>query len=146
MTAAIFIEWNESMFTGVKEIDRQHEVLVNVLNEIAAMGAESPGQRRLEEVTLDLLAYALYHFETEERLMQQSGYDRDQPGEAQAHVLQHRAFSDRVIALRAATAEGQERSQAALLQFLRDWLINHIGSTDRRLGDYISRSISRARR
>ena len=137
MTSTEIIEWNDSLLIGVDEIDRQHKILVNTLNEVATRISEYSGRRRIEQITRDLLAYAIYHFESEEQLIKQYGYDTAEPEDADLHIRQHRGFSDRVIAMRAEAEEGKSVSQAALLKFLKDWLINHIGTTDRRLGQFI---------
>jgi hemerythrin len=137
MTPNEIVEWNDSLLTGVDEIDRQHRILVNTLNEVAARVSEYSGDRRIDQVTRDLLAFAAYHFETEEQLMALHGYDAAEPEEARLHNLQHLGFSERVIALRAAAEDGKPASLAAFLGFLKGWLINHIGTTDQRLGDFI---------
>jgi hemerythrin len=131
------IEWNESLLTGVDEIDQQHRILVNTLNEVDAKLGDSPNFRLFEQITRDLLAYAIYHFETEEQLITRYGYDSAAGEEADAHVRQHRAFSEQVIELRAQAHSGKVVTQEALLRFLRDWLIDHICNTDRRLAAFI---------
>jgi hemerythrin-like metal-binding protein len=137
MTIAELIVWNDSLLTGVDEIDRQHRILVNTLNEVNSKLAEHPSEKLFEQITRDLLAYAIYHFETEEQLITRFGYDRADPAAAAAHVQQHRGFSQRVVALRDEVHSGQAVSPDALLTFLRDWLTEHICTTDQRLGRFI---------
>ncbi|MDO9046984.1 MAG: hemerythrin domain-containing protein [Methylobacter sp.] len=81
----------------------------------------------LEEITRDLLSYALYHFETEEGLMQKYDYIED----ADAHIRQHRSFSAKVVAVRNDIKTGILISREDLLSFLNSWLINHILNTDK---------------
>src|SRR5690242_14394389 len=78
-------EWSDSMLTGVDEIDQQHRVLVNTLNDFAAKLAGNSDDRLFEQVTRDLLAYAIYHFETEEELIKRYGYDAAENDDANAH-------------------------------------------------------------
>jgi hemerythrin-like metal-binding protein len=138
MTIYAPVEWNDSLQTGVADIDRQHRILVNTLNDLAAKLSDRPKRQRIEQVTRDLLAYAIYHFETEEELIKRYGYDTAEPEDAHIHVQQHRSFSERVVALRADAHDGKSQSQVALLSFLKDWLMNHICTTDQRLGKFIS--------
>jgi hemerythrin len=53
------------------------------------------------------------------------------------HLAQHRRFSEQVVALRAEARRGTQDSRDALLVFLKDWLTNHILTTDKRLGQFI---------
>jgi hypothetical protein len=71
--------WSDRYATGVEAIDEQHMILVHTLNEAATKLAEDASVEHLDRITQDLLAYALYHFETEESLMQQYGYEEGSP-------------------------------------------------------------------
>ena len=130
-------DWNDAMLTGVEEIDQQHRVLVNTLNDFAAKLAGHADDRLFDQVTRDLLAYAIYHFETEEELIKRYGYDLAERDEANAHIRQHRSFSAQVIALRGEAGEARSAAQYELLAFLKDWLMNHIGTSDQRLGKFL---------
>jgi hemerythrin-like metal-binding protein len=135
------MEWSDSLLTGIDEVDRQHRILVDTL--IAARAAlNSPGAGlSFEQITRDLLAYAIYHFDTEEQLMQRHGYGTLAPEAAQRHLAQHRGFSARVVAMRADERQGNGagagEGEAALLAFLEGWLVNHILTTDHSLAHFI---------
>jgi hemerythrin-like metal-binding protein len=84
-----------------------------------------------------LLSYALYHFETEEELMQEYGY-REAEGEGmQRHLDQHRGFSSKVVAIREGLKSGNLTSPRDLIGFLNDWLVNHIQHTDQALAAFV---------
>lgn len=131
------LAWDESFATGVAEIDEQHMILVHTLNEASIRLAAEGGADQLERITQDLLAYALYHFETEETLMREFGYEEDAAGDAARHLEQHRSFSSRVVAVRDSLKAGNPIAPAELLAFLNEWLVNHILNTDKRLGAFI---------
>jgi hemerythrin-like metal-binding protein len=138
MTAQERIEWCDDLLTGVAEIDEQHQILVNSINE--ANTRLSTGQVNaeiLEKITKDLLSYALYHFETEEELMQAYDYAQAHPEHLQAHQQQHREFSSTVVTVRDGIKSGQLISREELLGFLNHWLIHHIRNTDKHLGAFI---------
>ncbi len=130
------IQWNDAMLTGVTEIDRQHRFLVDTLNEAKIKLTSEADNPLFEQITRDLLAYAIYHFNTEEQLMKQYGYDAV-PEEAKLHLAAHRHFSEQVVSLRAEAREGKPDSREALLIFLKNWLTNHIMTTDKRLAQFI---------
>jgi len=129
--------WDESYATGVAEIDEQHMILVHTLNEASIKLAGDASIDQLEQITQDLLAYALYHFETEETLMQEYGYEEGAAQDQAIHLEQHRAFSAKVVAVRESLKSGHMIAPADLLAFLNQWLVNHILNTDKRLGAFI---------
>lgn len=129
--------WNDSLLSGVGEMDRQHRILVNTLIEVSTKLADRENDPLFDRITQDLLAYAIYHFDTEEKLMQQHAYAAAAPDEARAHLAAHRRFAERVVALRADARAGRSGANAALLAFLKEWLVNHILTADKRLGQFI---------
>lgn len=140
MTARTNVEpivWQEAFATGVDEIDEQHQILVHTLNEANARLADTSSIEMLDSITRDLLSYALYHFETEERLMEESAYPSERSEDADLHLQQHRAFSAKVVAIREEIKAGRRIPRDELLTFLNHWLINHILNTDKRLGAYL---------
>jgi hemerythrin-like metal-binding protein len=131
------IVWNESYLTGVQRIDEQHQVLVNTLNEANARLANGVSRELLERITHDLLSYALYHFETEESLMRDYAYGEQAKADKDKHQREHRAFSQKVVAIREGLKDGQLVSREELLSFLNNWLVNHILNTDKKLGAFL---------
>ncbi len=127
------IVWDERLVTGIDKIDEQHQILINLFNEANTKLTADNSAEFLEYITRDLLSYALYHFETEEQLMQQYGYVE----EANAHIQQHRSFSAKVVAVRNDIKAGMLISREELLSFLNGWLIDHILNTDKRLAAFL---------
>lgn len=132
--------WNDNLNTGVDRIDDQHKVLVNSLNEAQATLGVLPERGALEEITRDLLSYALYHFDTEEQLMRDLGYGVARPEEMIRHIDEHRAFSRTVLNIRERIGEDEPVSRDELIGFLTDWLVNHIQHIDKKLAEFILRA------
>ena len=126
-----------TMLTGVTEIDSQHQFLVDTLVDAKAELAEKTGGPAFDQITRDLLSYAIYHFETEEELMRRHGYQTAAPEAAALHLAEHRRFSERIVALRASAHLGEASANKALLQFLEEWLTKHILTIDKHLGRFI---------
>lgn len=137
MTAQQALVWSESFATGVPEIDDQHMILVHTLNEASVRLANDASLDSLDRITQDLLSYALYHFETEEELMQTYGYPENGGTDAAQHLEQHRAFSAKVVQVREGIKQGTPVAPEELLGFLNGWLVNHILNTDKKLGAFI---------
>ncbi|MDX1295617.1 MAG: bacteriohemerythrin [Sulfurimonadaceae bacterium] len=131
------IAWDKSFETGVEEIDEQHRILVNTIKEAEERLTEDASLETLETITKDLLSYALYHFETEEVLMQEHDYKGYSQNDYEQHMKQHRDFSAKVVAIRDQIKTGHPIEKEKLIGFLTDWLINHINNTDKKLGRFL---------
>jgi hemerythrin-like metal-binding protein len=136
MNTPTAIEWNAALETGVAEIDSQHRFLVDVFNRACTWLHQEGATQRFDEITRDLLGYAIFHFEAEEGLMLQSGYDAD---DTARHLQTHRDFSARLVEARAGLRGDDTAARIALLQFLGDWLAGHIRGTDRQLAAHVLR-------
>ncbi len=129
--------WNDSYCTGVDEIDEQHRILVNTLNEANVKLTDESSLELFEQLTRDLLSYALYHFETEEEIMNECGYMEERQADWEHHLHEHRSFSSTVVSIRDDLKLGKRVPRDTLLAFLNNWLINHILHTDKRLGEFV---------
>jgi hemerythrin len=134
------IIWNDSYLTGIDRIDEQHKVLVNTLNEANVRLAAHVTRDLLEQITRDLLSYAIYHFETEETLMNTYNYAGLSAADEAKHRQEHRGFSQQVVALREGLRDGRLVTREELLSFLNNWLINHILFSDKHLGDFLAKN------
>ena len=131
------LEWNEEFETGITEIDEQHLILVNAINDASEKLSEDMSVDLLEQITMDLLSYALYHFETEEEIMKRYGYASKDCDRANKHYMEHRYFSSKAHAIREKLKSGEMISAKDLIGFLQSWLINHILHTDKDLGVFV---------
>jgi hemerythrin len=131
------IIWSSDYDTGVEEIDDQHRILVNTINEANEKLQSDSSLGVLESITKDLLSYALYHFETEEELMQEHDYKSYSVEQYEAHMKQHRDFSAQVVAVRETIKAGNPMPKEELIAFLTNWLINHINKTDKKLAAFL---------
>jgi len=81
-----------------------------------------------------LAEYAVSHFNQEEAYMREVGY----PGLAGHHAI-HEDLKKKVGEAIEAFEKG-EIVPAAIMQFLSDWLINHIMKEDRKYGEHAKKS------
>ena len=140
------IVWNDDLVTGIVKIDEQHRILVNSINDANTRLAANTSAELLNQISRDLLSYALYHFETEEELMQEYNYAEASAVDSDLHLQQHREFSAKVVALREGIKTGDLISREDLLTFLNGWLINHILKMDKRLATFILNKDSTVKR
>ncbi|MEL0585875.1 MAG: bacteriohemerythrin [Candidatus Thiodiazotropha sp. (ex. Lucinoma kazani)] len=135
------ILWSDDFAIGIEVIDMQHKNLLNMVSEAYASLSESSTPMTLQRITKELLSYAIYHFETEESLMQEYHYDVEHPNDADAHKQEHRQFSAKVVAARKEMKQGDIQQVEAILDFLQTWIASHTQETDRRLGRFLSQKM-----
>jgi hemerythrin-like metal-binding protein/PAS domain S-box-containing protein len=120
------MEWNDSLQTGHGAIDSQHRKLVDMLNRLADAMATGKGRELCDTVLDELIEYTQTHFAAEEQLMASHNY----PKLAQ-HKAKHETLVKDVLAFKAKCEAGAMGLPISLLQFLKDWLTNHIKGTDK---------------
>ena len=118
--------WTDTLATGIRQIDLQHQDLIELINALETAHAGGHRQTALEEVLPRLSAYALFHFGTEEAMMGKLPAEH-----AERHRRQHQVFTDRVETMRQAPAANIDLAE--LIAYLKQWLIEHIMKTDREL-------------
>jgi hemerythrin len=123
------ITWNESLSVGVKSIDAQHSILVETLNELHDAMMKGQAKNLTGPILKNLVAYTRDHFSSEESMMAAAHYP-DLP----KHREQHRMLTEKVEGYVARFERGEITLNLHLLNFLRDWLTNHIQREDRAYG------------
>ena len=133
------VQWRKNLSIGVQSIDDEHQLLIGVLNQlIGARGA--PNQYSLADRMLrDLFAYADYHFEHEEDLMEVYEYP-----EATAHRALHVGFVERLRQLDKSLTTGTATVDD-LARFVMNWFVAHILVIDMQLGQFLSERLCRER-
>jgi hemerythrin-like metal-binding protein len=124
--------WNKHLVTGVAIIDEQHQWLIDLINNAAPVLAmhyqRSPV--RAENLLDQLVNYAVFHFETEDRLMREYGID---PRHHELHNESHGRFAAQISAMRTAYVNSDTLTGGDLLTFLANWLVFHILGEDQAL-------------
>ncbi|MCX7143536.1 MAG: bacteriohemerythrin [Proteobacteria bacterium] len=131
------ITWRADFATGVGIMDDQHRVLVKMLNEASTQLSDTSPLTEYESVVKGLLGYAGYHFQTEEKLMAEYGYEKNKAVPAAEHIKAHRGFAEKVVMTQDQLKAGKRIPKDDLVSFLTDWLTDHILHTDKELGAYL---------
>ncbi|HEY1766131.1 MAG TPA: bacteriohemerythrin [Terracidiphilus sp.] len=127
------LTWNDDYLVGVQSLDNQHNVLIDLLNELDAAMLNGHTRNRAVLTLRKLLNYTRGHFSTEEAMMASAGY----PGLA-GHRIQHRGLTKHVEEFEARFERGEGALTPQLLGFLRDWLTNHIQDADKQYGPWLN--------
>lgn len=127
------IDWNDNLSVNIKEVDSEHKKLIGMINELhSAMGA-GKGKDALGKVLAGLVEYTKTHFSYEENLMQKHNY----PGYV-SHRGLHDALVKKVLDLQSNFQAGKSLVTVEVMNFLKDWLTNHIQNTDRKYGPFLN--------
>lgn len=120
--------WTQKLATGIHQIDLQHQELVGIINDLDQASQEPAQARALNEVLPRLASYVLFHFGTEEAMMDNlTGH----PQHTDKHFRQHQLFAEQVAALRDNNPSPAELK--AFVDYLKRWIVEHIMKTDREL-------------
>ncbi len=127
------IQWNESLSVNVSEIDKQHEKLVSMINELDDAMRQGKGKVALGKIVTGLIGYAGTHFKTEEKYFDQFGYP-----ETDGHKKEHSDFVVSVCEFQDGFEKGKFGLSITVMNFLSDWLQNHIKGSDKQYGPFLN--------
>ncbi|MBF0214464.1 MAG: hemerythrin domain-containing protein [Magnetococcales bacterium] len=122
--------WLRFAVTGIEELDRQHQELLDRMNELKAILTTGAQQETIHQKLLELRQAFEDHFADEDQRMSSSGY-----GEMAAHVKAHRAFLEGPLLKTITDSEGQVGYD---LGALIDWEASHISRFDRPLAEFLA--------
>jgi len=127
-----FMSWDDSFSVNVKEIDLQHQKLIDMINEFYSHVGKNSGQA-FRALLDSLVDYTHYHFSTEERYFQRFGY----PG-AVNHTEMHQEFIDKVSDVGTRLDRGELVISLEMTSFLKDWLTHHIKQVDKAYAQFFN--------
>lgn len=124
--------WRESYALQVPRIDDEHKLLFaagDKLHKAIVTGKAAP---LLEPLIDELADYGRTHFAHEEEFMVEIRYPR-----VMAHKGEHQLFTKRVEVFRQAVHDGDRSLALSILQFLKTWLVEHIGTSDAQVREHL---------
>ena len=123
-----FIEWNVNFYTGLPEVDQQHNKLVALANRLSETSQDDAAV--LDQAFRELKDYIVDHFSLEERLMEEARIDAVH---FRYHKNAHALFVAKIAELWDARDGGDGQTVVEMLDFLKSWIMQHILQTDRRM-------------
>lgn len=128
------IDWSDEFSVGNAKIDEQHEQIVRIANALIKAVELGRDHRVLGNVFRRLREYTVFHFQTEEQLMDTVDY----PGRS-GHLSDHIRLKNEVMAFQRRIYEQEDVTPPILLDFVRHWLFEHTLTYDRDLARYITK-------
>lgn len=124
--------WDAKYTLHIAEIDRQHQKLFALFNELYDAMQDGHGSEVIDKVLTGVVDYTVYHFDAEEKLLRQYGYQ-----EEAAHRAEHAKLAEQAKALVLRHRAGEAKVTLATLKFLCDWLNNHILGSDKKFAPFL---------
>ena len=128
----VMLTFSDEYLIGVDMIDMEHRRLFEILGELNELNAAEFMHDKFDailDVVEELKDYTVKHFEDEERYMKEIGYE----GLAMQQKV-HQSFVDKIEAINLeALDENQQGYINEMIDFLANWLINHIMRMDQKI-------------
>ena len=119
------IVWKDEYSVGVDVLDQGHQKLIAMINELYLAMMKDRGQALVNTIIAEMIEYAKDHMTLEESYMHQANY----LGLLQ-HRREHEDFISKANDLKQRSEEGEFVLSFEVIQFLSDWLNDHILETD----------------
>jgi hemerythrin len=129
----VALRWSEQLEVGVEKFDNQHKKLVDLLNEFYAAMQEKKDKEILIKIVRSLIDYTIVHFQDEEKVLIINKY----PDYA-AHKREHENLKMEVNSFMKKYRKN-DMTSSDLLNFLKDWIVNHLQVSDKKYKPYIKK-------
>ncbi|MGD0590855.1 MAG: bacteriohemerythrin [Bacteroidota bacterium] len=120
------IEWQDEYTVGVKELDDQHQSLLNMINTLLEEQRDKYEAAKFSPALSSLIHYAYTHFATEERYLLQVHFP-----DLKQHVLEHIDFIMKTVGFALRIESSGDELRIELLRYLKEWYSSHVLGTDR---------------
>ncbi len=123
-----WITLNPDDLVGVPDIDREHQELVTLVNDMnhSLMNPHHETTRKIFETIFELIEH---HFDTEEAIMKRIGYP-----DRVSHQRGHQIMKTTLERIKDSLNQSNEMLAA---QLLKNWALDHVRGADQELGRYI---------
>lgn len=126
------IMWNKDIEIGVEIVDKQHNMLIDMINEFHDAILAGQSYEKMGDIITGPLYYSQTHFAAEEELFWKYGYPY-----RQAHVREHNDFIVKISSKFDKLKNGELVLSVDISRFLRDWLLNHVMVSDKKFLPYV---------
>ena len=132
------LNWQSDFTVNVCEIDKQHQKLVEMINNLHDGMKAGKGKEVLGDILANLVKYTEFHFKYEEKLFEQYVYP-----ETLAHKRQHSDLVNQVQNYKKSFESGESVLSMEIMSFLKVWLMDHIVGSDKKYSTFFnSRGVS----
>jgi len=119
-------DWSSALAMGLPDIDEQHRMLIHMIRELGERMRAGEHRQGVLDALQGMLAYAATHFEDEELLMEEAGWEG-----LERHEGLHAEFLWKAGDFEAQVKDDYARASREVLDYLLQWLVGHIHVEDR---------------
>lgn len=127
------IKWSDEYSVSIRQVDAQHKQLIALINQFHDAMTAGKAKDVMEKVFSELVTYTKFHFAKEEELLKTYNY----PG-LLAHKTKHDELTKKVFKYHDEFKSGKNILSIELMNFLKDWLVNHILGTDKQYSAFLN--------
>ena len=120
-----YIKFSSDFHTGVADMDKEHQQLVDLINRMYNIFQRKGEAAEILKVLDDLLYYGQVHFDDEEVYMEKNG-----AVDLQSHKQAHKELIRQAKDIRDNLQSGQVGVGMETFKFLQSWLMGHIAGVD----------------
>lgn len=129
----VLIKWRDSYSVNIEQIDKQHERIVKLINEMFEVVRDEETNISLSYQIDKLIEYTQEHFNYEENLLEKAGYEF-----LDRHKKVHKGLVQEVMDLKELIEKNTDGMNSDFYSFLRSWLMDHILKEDMQYKDCMS--------
>ncbi|WP_022850761.1 bacteriohemerythrin [Limisalsivibrio acetivorans] len=128
-------EWTDSLITGDKIIDSQHQTLFAKVNRYFEEYEKGASHESLIETMNFLVEYVKEHFSHEEKAMNLKGYPL-----RKSHMESHIKLVEQLVCLykRLINEGPSDQISMDLFCLAQDWYVGHINNHDKKLASFMA--------
>jgi hemerythrin len=128
----IMFEWHQNLSVNIAEIDEQHKKLLALMKNVYEAVRDGQSSKDIESHINELLRFALMHFDTEEKLMEQNGF----PG-LDMHRKAHFNLTMQAMEFKERNDKGTEKISLDIIDFIGEWIMTHILKADKEFSAFL---------
>jgi hemerythrin-like metal-binding protein len=117
----LIFPWSDAYSVRIPQIDAQHKGLIRLINDLHSAMAAGKGKEASGTILDELIRYTESHFKYEEGMLRQRQYSN-----LAAHQTEHKKLTGQVVELRERFRSARLTMSVEVMQFLKNWLANHI--------------------
>ena len=126
--------WSDKYLLGIDEIDNQHKGLVIIINELFNLMSQGKAKAHMNQIFDHLTDYTKKHFFVEEKMLIKFAYP-----DYEQHKIEHKKFIEKLDKYKKEFESGKVTISLEILNFLKEWLLNHIQISDKKYALHIKK-------
>ena len=132
-----YVSWNRANSVGHKSLDKEHQKMLSYINDTFKLiqeGQDNENRKELLTILDHITDYTDKHFSYEEAILESVNYS-----DLKAHQRIHAdmRFKTQQIKREFFSQPGSDHAMN-LLDFLREWWLNHINNVDKKYSSFIT--------